>query len=115
MTTIVDRSTQVARRSAFTRSLDNRAVLITVLLAPVLTFFIVFNTIPTLWLLGLSFYNYSLTSGSPPQFVGIRNFVQLFGNRNNVWADLSRPRPSSAWRSASCAGAPRRCRGGARR
>ncbi len=90
MTTIVDRSTHVARRSVFARALDDRATLVTTLLLPVLVFFVVFNTIPTLWLLGLSFYNYSLTSGSPPQYVGFRNFIQLFGNKNNVWADLSR-------------------------
>lgn len=90
MTSIVDRSARAASRSTFARALDNRATLIATLLTPVLVFFAVFNTIPTLWLLGLSFYNYSLTSGSPPQFVGLRNFVQLFGNRNNVWSDLSR-------------------------
>ncbi len=90
MTSIVDRSSRAPRRSAVARALDHRPTLIATLLTPVLVFFVVFNTIPTLWLLGLSFYNYSLTSGSPPQFVGFRNFVQLFSNRNNVWADLSR-------------------------
>lgn len=60
------------------------------LLAPVLLFFIVFNTIPTLWLLGLSFYNFSLTSGMPPEFIGPRNFVQIFNSRNGIWLDLSR-------------------------
>ncbi len=90
MTSVVNRSFPVPRRSVVARALDDRATLVTVLLTPVLVFFVVFNTIPVLWLLGLSFYNYSLTSGSPPQFVGFRNFVQLFGNRNNVWADLSR-------------------------
>ncbi len=60
------------------------------LLAPVMLFFIVFNTIPTLWLLGLSFYNFSLTSGMPPEFIGARNFVQIFNSRNGIWFDLSR-------------------------
>lgn len=90
MTSIVDRPSRGARRSVVARSLDNRTTLVVALLAPVLVFFIVFNTIPTLWLLGLSFYNYSLTSGSPPSFVGFRNFIQLYNNRNNVWSDLSR-------------------------
>ena len=90
MITIVDRSYHAARRSIFARALDDRGTLVAALLTPVLLFFVLFNTIPVLWLLGLSFYNYSLTSGSPPQFVGLRNFIQLFGNRNNVWADLSR-------------------------
>jgi len=90
MASIVDRSTHIARRLVFSRALDDRGTLIATLLAPVLVFFIVFNTIPTLWLLGLSFYNYSLTSGSPPQFVSLRNFIQIFNNRNNIWSDLSR-------------------------
>lgn len=72
------------------RLLEDRRVLLFALLAPVLIFFFVFNTMPTLWLLGLSFHDFSLTSGRPPEFVGIRNFLQLFNNRNNVWADLSR-------------------------
>ena len=72
------------------RILDDRRTLVFVLLAPVLSFFIVFNTIPTLWLLGLSFYDYSLTSGMPPEYVGFRNFVQIFFNRNGIWGDLSR-------------------------
>jgi multiple sugar transport system permease protein len=81
---------QIPRRSAAGRILDNRGALVAVLLAPVLTFFIVFNTIPTLWLLGLSFYNYSLTSGTPPEYIGFRNFWQIFHNRNGIWFDLSR-------------------------
>lgn len=68
----------------------SRRGLVFALLAPVLALFVVFNTVPTLWLLGLSFYNYSLTSGMPPEFVGFRNFVQLFFNRGDVWGDLSR-------------------------
>ena len=85
------------RRSSFARALDSRANLIVALLAPVLIFFILFNTIPTLWLLGLSFYNYSLTSGSPPAFVGFRNFIQIFNNRNNIWADLARTFTFVVW------------------
>jgi len=65
-------------------------VLIFLLLAPVLAFFIVFNTIPLLWLLGLSFHNFSLTGGVDPQFVGFRNYYQLWLGRNNFWGDLSR-------------------------
>lgn len=65
-------------------------MMVLTLLAPVLLFFIVFNTIPTLWLLGLSFYNFSLTSGMPPEFIGLRNFVQIFNSRNGIWLDLSR-------------------------
>lgn len=72
------------------RFFDNRAALVLTLLAPVMIFFIVFNTIPTLWLLGLSFYNFSLTSGAAPEFVAFRNFVQIFNSKNAIWFDLSR-------------------------
>ncbi|CAM5769459.1 ABC transporter permease [Labrys miyagiensis] len=81
---------QSSRAPVRRRLLDDRRILIAVLLAPVLAFFVVFNTIPTLWLMGLSFYNYSLTSGAPPEFVGFRNFLQIFGNRNGIWFDLAR-------------------------
>ena len=37
------------------------------LLVPVLVFFILMNVIPTIWMLGLSFYNYTLTSSGDPQ------------------------------------------------
>ena len=72
------------------RLFDDRKTLVATLLAPVLIFFIVFNTIPTLWLLGLSFYNFSLTGGMPPEFVGFRNFIQIFNSKNAIWYDLSR-------------------------
>lgn len=72
------------------RITERRGVLVFGLLAPVLVFFLVFNTIPVLWLLGLSFHDYSITSGMPPEFVGFRNFLQIFHNRNNIWGDLSR-------------------------
>lgn len=77
-------------RPRLTRLFDDRRMMVLTLLAPVLLFFIVFNTIPTLWLLGLSFYNFSLTSGMPPEFIGVRNFVQIFNSRNGIWLDLSR-------------------------
>ncbi len=72
------------------RVLADRRTLIASLLVPVLLFFIVFNTIPLLWLLGLSFHNYSLTSGKPPDFIGLRNYFQVFFNKGNIWGDLSR-------------------------
>ena len=77
-------------QSRLARLFDDRRTMVFTLLAPVMLFFIVFNTIPTLWLLGLSFYNFSLTSGMPPEFIGARNFVQIFNSRNGIWLDLSR-------------------------
>ncbi|WP_245446156.1 carbohydrate ABC transporter permease [Metarhizobium album] len=76
--------------NSISRALDNRKFLVFALLAPVLAFFIVFNTIPTLWLLGLSFHKFSLISGTPPEFFGIRNFQDIFFNKNNIWGDLRR-------------------------
>ncbi|MDZ4096703.1 MAG: sugar ABC transporter permease [Paracoccaceae bacterium] len=77
-------------RQGRARLMDNPRTRVIVLLAPVMTFFIVFNTIPTLWLLGLSFYNYSLTSGMPPEFIGFKNFIAIFNGKNQIWFDLSR-------------------------
>mgnify|MGYP005845606709 CR=1 FL=1 len=75
---------------ARSRPRDSQRGLVFVLLAPVLAFFFVFNTIPILWLLGLSFHSFSLTSGEAPDFVGFRNYYQLWLGRNNFWGDLSR-------------------------
>ncbi|PSJ62631.1 carbohydrate ABC transporter permease [Kumtagia ephedrae] len=70
--------------------LDNRRFLVFALLVPVLAFFVVFNTIPTLWLLGLSFHKFSLISGMPPEFFGLRNFEDIYYNKNGIWGDLGR-------------------------
>jgi multiple sugar transport system permease protein len=69
--------------------LNDRRYLPVILLAPVLIFFIIWNTIPTLWLLGLSFQNYSLTSGEPPTFIGFDNYLAIF-NDADTWGSLSR-------------------------
>lgn len=73
----------------FTRFLGRREVLPLLLLLPVLIFFIVWNLIPTLWLLGLGFYRFSLTSGHPPRFAGLYNYQNIF-NDAGTWFDLSR-------------------------
>jgi multiple sugar transport system permease protein len=77
------------RQGGFAAFLGRREVLPLLLLAPVLIFFIVWNVIPTLWLLGLGFYRFSLTSGRPPIFSGLYNFVSIL-NDASVWFDLSR-------------------------
>jgi multiple sugar transport system permease protein len=73
----------------FTRFLGRREVLPILLLLPVLIFFIVWNLIPTLWLLGLGFYRFSLTSGRPPRFAGLYNYQNIL-NDAGIWFDLSR-------------------------
>lgn len=72
------------------RLATDRRMLITALLTPVLLFFLIYNTIPLLWLLGLSFHNFSLTSGRDPNFIGLRNYVGVFFNKGNIWGDLAR-------------------------
>lgn len=75
--------------AGFAAFLGRREILPTLLLLPVLIFFIVWNTIPTLWLLGLSFYRFSLTSGRPPIFSGLYNFTSLLDDAQ-IWYDISR-------------------------
>ncbi len=70
-------------------TLSPRRWLIPLLLAPVLAFFIIWNTIPTLWLLGLSFYRFSLTSGRPPIPYGFGNYDNILAD-GGIWLDLSR-------------------------
>jgi multiple sugar transport system permease protein len=47
------------------------------LLVPVLVFFILMNVVPTIWMLGLSFYNFTLTSAGAPRFIGMDNYNRL--------------------------------------
>lgn len=77
------------RRFVLLELLNDRRYLTILLILPVLIFFIIWNTIPVLWLIGLSFYKYSLTSGMPPEFIGLGNFLDIFGT-HRVWLDLSR-------------------------
>jgi len=59
------------------------------LLVPVLVFFILMNVIPTIWMLGLSFYNYTLTSSGSPRFIGMDNYTQL-STAGPLWLSLGR-------------------------
>lgn len=77
------------KRQSFAEFLGRRDVMPFLLLVPVLVFFIIWNTIPTLWLLGLSFYRFTLTSGRPPIFAGLYNFTSIL-NDAEVWLGLSR-------------------------
>lgn len=58
------------------------------LLAPVLVFFAVLNVVPTLWMIGLGFYDYTLGRGDP-KFVGFDNFVIIYQSAEQ-WAAFSR-------------------------
>jgi len=63
---------------------DNSRIFPATLLAPVLIFFIVWNIIPLLWMVGLSFYYYSLVTGQPERFLGLDNFGDILNNFS-VW------------------------------
>jgi multiple sugar transport system permease protein len=59
------------------------------LLVPVLVFFILMNVVPTIWMLGLSFYNFTLTSAGSPRFIGLDNYNTL-SNDGPIWLAISR-------------------------
>ena len=69
--------------------IDNSQQFPMLLLVPVLIFFIVWNIIPLLWMLGMSFYNYSLITGNPPKYIGFKNFIDLYESFP-VWEGLSK-------------------------
>src|SRR5258707_14478257 len=71
------------------RVLENPRVFPVALLVPVLIFFIILNVVPTLWMVGLGFYRYSLTAGTPPSYIGLNNFVDIYKSVD-VWRTLGR-------------------------
>lgn len=71
------------------RWFENSRVFPVALLVPVLIFFLVWNIIPLLWMVGLSFYNYSLITGVPEKFIGLGNFIDIYTNIS-VWNALGR-------------------------
>lgn len=76
-------------RAARMRWIDNSRNFPMMLLVPVLIFFIVWNIIPLLWMVGMSFYNYSLLTGNPPKYIGLKNFIDLYESFS-VWEGLSK-------------------------
>ncbi|MDA3951153.1 MAG: sugar ABC transporter permease [Spirochaeta sp.] len=59
------------------------------LIVPVLIFFAVWNLIPVLWMIGLGFYNFTLTSARGVTFSGFENYAYILGN-SEIWASFSR-------------------------
>lgn len=59
------------------------------LLLPILIFFVALNVIPTMWMIGMSFYNYSLMSPAPPNFIGIDNYTRIY-NDADLWSAFGR-------------------------
>lgn len=68
---------------------DNSRIFPTSLVVPILIFFIVWNVIPTLWMVGLGFYDYSLITGEPEKFIGLKNFIDI-ANNSTVWHNFGR-------------------------
>ncbi|MEO0561228.1 MAG: sugar ABC transporter permease [Chloroflexota bacterium] len=69
--------------------LDDARLVPVLLIAPVLIFFLVWNVVPTLWMIGLSFYKYQITLPDTLSFIGVENYVDIFTDRS-VWRSMSR-------------------------
>lgn len=78
-----------SQRAKWHQRLNDPKVLAVLLIMPAMLFFFIWNVIPVLWLVGLSFYRYSLQSGRPPSFIGIGNYENLFFDFS-AWESLSR-------------------------
>ena len=66
---------------------DKRFLL--VLLLPVVLFFLVWNALPTMWMVGTSFRKYTLTRPGNTGFIGVNNFIYLI-NDSGTWSALSK-------------------------
>ncbi|NLH01158.1 MAG: sugar ABC transporter permease [Clostridiales bacterium] len=68
---------------------DDKRFLLVILL-PVVLFFLVWNALPTMWMVGMSFYDYSMISATKTaQFIGLENFIYLLGSES-VWSSISK-------------------------
>lgn len=90
----IEHSTTPSRRfpvwSRLGHALDRRErALPALLLVPVLLFFIIWNVIPTLWMVGLSFYKYSLISGRAEKYIEFANYADIISD-NSVWLSFSK-------------------------
>lgn len=92
----INSSASVLEANAFRRMmarvmhvLDDARLVPILLITPVLIFFIVWNVIPTLWMIGLSFYKYQITLPDTLKFIGVENYTDIFRDRN-TWREMSR-------------------------
>ncbi|MFO7632923.1 MAG: sugar ABC transporter permease [Caldilinea sp.] len=77
------------RRRGPARRFEESGAFSVTLLLPILAFFVALNVIPTMWMIGMSFYNYSLMSPAPPSFIGLDNYTRIH-NDADLWAAFSR-------------------------
>lgn len=67
---------------------DKRFVLL--ILLPVVLMFLIWNVLPTMWMVGMSFRKYSLASPTKvAKFIGLTNFTYLITD-SATWSSLSR-------------------------
>ncbi len=69
--------------------LDDARLAPIVLITPVLLFFLIWNLVPVLWMIGLSFYKYNITLPDTLRYLATDNYVDIFTDRN-VWRGMSR-------------------------
>src|SRR5690349_15817081 len=84
-----DRVMTARSRGRSLRALDDSRAFPILLLVPILIFFVIWNIIPLLWLVGVSFYRFKLTSAQPAKYIGLENFRRLFDS-SVYWGTLSR-------------------------
>jgi ABC-type nitrate/sulfonate/bicarbonate transport system ATPase subunit len=72
------------------RRIENSKLYPWLLLTPTLIFFAIWNIVPLFWMVGMSFYNYSLNLGRPPRFVGFDNYTDYLDSVD-VWLAVVRP------------------------
>jgi multiple sugar transport system permease protein len=100
---VVERSESAlaAPRISPLRRFEESKAFSTTLLLPILIFFVILNVIPTLWMIGFSFYRYNLSSGEAPRLaysvtekgiwtqLPLDNFVKIY-NDVALWGTFSR-------------------------
>ena len=103
VSSVIERSESILatpRRSPL-RSFEESRGFSLALLLPILIFFVILNVIPTLWMIGFSFYRYNLSSPSAPRLaysvtekgiwtqVPLDNFVKIY-NDAAMWGAFGR-------------------------
>lgn len=87
---LAERTEQViARRQGVLHTFEESRFFAVALIAPILLFFIALNVIPTMWMIGMSFYDYSLTSAAAPSFIGAQNYSRIM-NDADLWSAFGR-------------------------
>jgi multiple sugar transport system permease protein len=76
-------------RLAGLRAIEGSRVFPALLLTPVMIFFLVLNVVPLIWLLGVSFFQYKVTSSREPKYIGFENFTDLWRS-SETWGLLGR-------------------------